>query len=189
MRRRQRHLVYVPIAALVALLFLNGASGTILFARAPADPLKRADAIVVLSGDNDGRQEYGISLAERGYAPAVLLSTPPGPRNRTMQTACQPRPDIQVICSVATPFTTRGEAIMARQMADKYGWKSVIVISWRFHLPRARYIFDQCFTSPDRSVIMRDVPRSYPFSVANWQYQYLYQYGGWVKAVIQGPCD
>lgn len=77
---------------------------------------------------------------------------------------------------------------MTRQFAQQYGWKSVIVISWRFHLPRARYIFDQCFTSPDRSVIMRDVPRTYPFSVANWQYQYLYQYGGWVKAVIQGQC-
>jgi uncharacterized SAM-binding protein YcdF (DUF218 family) len=188
MRRRQRHLVYVSIAALVVLLFLNGASGTVLFARAKADPLKRADAIVVLSGENDGRQAYGLSLAEQGYAPTVLLSTPPGRKDRTMQKSCQPRPDINVICDVATPFTTRGEALMTRHLADKYGWKSVIVVSWRFHLPRARYIFDQCFTSPDRSVIMRDVPRTYPFSVANWQYQYLYQYGGWVKAVIQGQC-
>jgi len=24
--------------------------------------------------------------------------------------------------------------------------------------------------------------------VAQWQYTYLYQYGGWVKAEIQGPC-
>lgn len=188
MRRRQRHLVYASIAALVALLFVNGASGTILFARAEADPLKRADAIVVLSGDNDGRQEYGISLAEQGYAPVVLLSTRPASKGRPRLEDCHQRPNVRVICSVATPFTTRGEAIMTRQFAQQYGWKSVIVISWRFHLPRARYIFDQCFTSPDRSVIMRDVPRTYPFSVANWQYQYLYQYGGWVKAVIQGQC-
>ncbi|MDG4664246.1 YdcF family protein [Mycobacterium sp. 236(2023)] len=188
MRRRQRHLVYTSIAALVLLLFVNGASGTILFARAAADPLTRADAIVVLSGEHDGREAYGISLAEQGYAPAVLLSTPPGPRDRTMQAACQPHARIQVYCSVATPWTTRGEAIMTRQLAEKYGWKSVIVVSWRFHLPRARYIFDQCFTSPDRSVIMRDVPRTYPFTVAQWQYQFLYQYGGWGKAAIQGTC-
>ena len=87
MRRRQRHLVYVSMAALVVLLFLNGVSGTILFARAEADPLKRADAIVVLSGENDGRQAYGLSLAEQGYAPTVLLSTPPGRKDRTMQSA------------------------------------------------------------------------------------------------------
>lgn len=189
MRRRQRHLVYVSIAALVALLFLNGASGTMLFARAKADPLKRADAIVVLSGEHDGREAYGISLAEQGYAPIVLISNPHGPSDQVMAKACRPQPNIEIICREPAPATTRGEAVLARTLADEYGWKSVIVVSWRFHLPRARYIFDQCFTSPDRSVIMRDVPRTYPFSVANWQYQYLYQYGGWVKAVIQGPCD
>lgn len=188
MRRRQRHLVYASIAALVALLFLNGASGTILFAGAQADPLKRADAIVVLSGEHDGREAYGISLAEQEYAPTVLISNPHRPSDKVMAQACRPRSDIKIICRAPSPATTRGEAIMTRQFAQQYGWKSVIVISWRFHLPRARYIFDQCFTSPDRSVIMRDVPRTYPFSVANWQYQYLYQYGGWVKAVIQGQC-
>ena len=60
---------------------------------------------------------------------------------------------------------------------------------WRDHLPRARKIFEQCFATPERSVIMRDVPRRYPFSVAQWQYTYLYQYGGWVEAEIQGACD
>lgn len=188
MRPRRRHLVYMSMAALVILLFLNGVSGTMLFAGAKADPLKRADAIVVLSGEHDGREAYGISLAEQGYAPTVLLSTAPGPKDLTMQESCRPRPDISVICDVATPFTTRGEAIMTRHLAEKYDWKSVIVISWRFHLPRARYIFNQCFTSADRTVIMSDVPRTYPFSVAQWQYQFLYQYGGWVKAVIQGRC-
>lgn len=188
-RRRRRHLTYTAIATLVVFLFLNGASGTLLFARAKADPLARADAIVVLAGEHDGREAYAIRLAEQGFAPVVLLSDPYGPQDKVMREACKPRPRIRVICGQPSILTTRGEAMMTRRLADERGWRSVIVVSWRYHLPRARKIFDECFVTPGRSVIMRDVPRRYPFSVAQWQYTYLYQYGGWVKAETQGPCS
>lgn len=187
--RRQRLLLSLSMGLLVLLLFLNGASGTILFARATADPLKRADAIVVLGGEHDGREAYGVKLAEQGYAPTVVLSNPYPIRDKVMQTVCAPRDDIEVICRAPVPSTTRGEAMMTRRLADERGWRSVIVVSWRYHLPRARKIFEECFVTPGDSVIMRDVPRSYPYSVARWQYTYLYQYGGWVKAELQGPCS
>lgn len=174
------------MAALVVLLFLNGASGTLLFARATADPLKQADAIVVLGGEHDGREAYGLKLAEQGYANTVLLSNPYPTWDKTMKAACLQRRDIRVICRPPVPSTTRGEALMARELAESFGWNTVIVVSWRYHLPRARRIFDECFGSTTRRVIMRDVPRVYPFSVAEWQYTYLYQYGGWVKAEIVG---
>lgn len=188
MTRRRRILVPAAMAALVLALFLNGASGTFLFARAKADPLKRADAIVVLGGEHDGREAYGLKLAEQGYARNVLLSNPYGPKDKVMAKACQPRSGIQVVCKAPVPGTTRGEAVMARELAEAQGWNSIIVVSWRYHLPRARKIFNECFASPTRSVVMRDVPRNYPFSVAQWQYTYLYQYGGWVKAELQGRC-
>lgn len=187
--RRRRYRTYTALAALVMLLFLNGASGTVLFARAKADPLRQADAIVVLGGEHDGREAYGISLAEQGFAPTVVLSNPYAAKDKVMQKVCAERRDIEVICQPPIPKTTRGEAIFTRKFADERHWRSVIVISWRYHLPRARKIFDECFVTPGRSVIMRDVPRRYPFSVAQWQYTYLYQYGGWVKAEIQGPCS
>jgi uncharacterized SAM-binding protein YcdF (DUF218 family) len=188
MLRRRRFLVSASMAALVLVLFLNGVSGTLLFARATADPLVRADAIVVLGGEHDGREAYGLKLAEQGYAHTVLLSNPYGQWDAVMKKACRPRADIDVICRAPKPSTTRGEAMMARELAEKNDWHKVIVVSWRYHLPRARKIFEQCFTSPTRSVVMRDVPRHYPFSVAQWQYTYLYQYGGWVKAEVLG-CD
>lgn len=185
---RCRYLVPTVMATLVVLLFVNGASGTVLFARAPVDPLAAADAIMVLGGEHDGREAYGLKLAEQGYADTVVLSNPYAASDKTMKKACAPRSDIRVICRPPVPSTTRGEALIARQLADEHGWASIIVVSWRYHLPRARKIFKQCFVTPERSVIMRDVPRRYPFSVAQWQYTYLYQYGGWVKAEIQGRC-
>lgn len=186
--RRRRFLNPIAMAVLVLTLFLNGATGTLFFARAKADPLKRVDAIVVLGGEHDGREAYGLKLAEQGYAMNVLISNPYGPKDKVMAKACQPRSGIQVVCRAPVPGTTRGEALMARELAEAQGWNSIIVVSWRYHLPRARKIFNECFASPTRSVVMRDVPRSYPFSVAQWQYTYLYQYGGWVKAELQGRC-
>lgn len=186
---RRRRTIPTTIAAVVLMLFLNGASGTFLFARADPDHLTRVDAIVVLGGEHDGREAYGLKLAEQGYATNVLISNPYGPTDAVMKKACQPRQDIRMICRPPVPSTTRGEAIMARELAEKYDWHNIIVVSWRYHLPRARKIFSECFATPARHVIMRDVPRTYPFSVAQWQYTYLYQYGGWVKAEIQGPCD
>ena len=177
------------VYALIAVLFLNGATGTLFFAHARPDPLAKADAIVVLGGEHDGREAYGLKLAGQGYAPTVLMSDPYGPRDPVMKRYCRRQADIEVICRPPVPSTTRGEALMTRALAEQRGWRSVIVISWRYHLPRARRIFDVCFGAPNRTVIMRDVPRTYRFSVAQWQYTFLYQYGGFVKAEVQGSCD
>ncbi|TRW80475.1 YdcF family protein [Mycolicibacterium sp. 018/SC-01/001] len=177
------------VYALIAVLFLNGATGTLFFAHARPDPLSKADAIVVLGGEHDGREEYGIQLAQQGYAPTVLISDAYSQRDAVMRDVCKRRLSIEIICRRAKLQTTRGEALMTRALAEQRGWRSVIVISWRYHLPRARRIFDVCFASPGRTVIMRDVPRQYRFSVAEWQYTFLYQYGGWVKAAVQGACD
>lgn len=177
------------VYALIAVLFLNGATGTLFFAHARPDPLAKVDAIVVLGGEHDGREAYGLKLAGQGYAPTVLMSDPYGPRDPVMKRYCRRQADIEVICRPPVPSTTRGEALMTRALAEQRGWRSVIVISWRYHLPRARRIFDVCFGAPDRTVIMRDVPRTYRFSVAQWQYTFLYQYGGFVKAEVQGSCD
>ena len=74
--------------------------------------------------------------------------------------------------AVYTPFIDTGD--------------HVVVVSWRYHLPRARYIFDQCFAG---EVTMQAVPRTYDFSLVHWEYTYLYQLAGFTKAAIQGDCQ
>ena len=180
--------VPASVAVIVLLLFVNGASGTIFFAHARPDPLVHADAIVVLGGEHDGREAYGLRLAEQGYAHTVLMSDPYKSTDSVMEKSCRPRPDIEVMCQRPVPSTTRGEAVMARRLAETRGWRTIVVVSWRYHLPRAHRIFDLCFTSPTRTVVMSDVPRAYPFSVAQWQFTFLYQYAAWIKAEAQGSC-
>ena len=63
-------------AVLVIVLIDVGIAGILLFTNAKEDRLQRADAIVVLAGEHDGREEYALRLAREGWAPTVVLSNP-----------------------------------------------------------------------------------------------------------------
>jgi uncharacterized SAM-binding protein YcdF (DUF218 family) len=164
--------------------------GHLLFTRPHSDPLTKADAIVVLGGEDDGRMQYGLELARQGYANTVVISNsydePGDPGRKTYLAACASgTAAITVICFRADPFTTRGEAMYVQRQAAQHHWKHVIVVSWNYHTIRARFIFHQCF---DGDVTMRPVPRAYDFSPITWAKVYAYQFGALAKAAVLG-CD
>jgi uncharacterized SAM-binding protein YcdF (DUF218 family) len=43
------------------------------------------------------------------------------------------------------PYSTRGEARLAARLARARGWDSLVVVTSRFHLFRARKLFERCF--------------------------------------------
>ena len=181
----------LAIVALIclAVVAVLGVAGYFLFNRPHADPLTKADAIVVLGGDNDGRFQYGLSLAEQGYADTVVLSDAYNDKPADLadfERACAAgSATITVLCFTPAPFTTRGEAMHLARLAKEHNWTHVIVVSWNYHMVRARYIFHQCF---DGSVTMRPVPRTYDFALVRWAREYAYQYTALVKAFVLG-CD
>ena len=163
-------------------------SGYLLFANATVDALQPADAIIVLGGEHDGREDYGIALARQGWAGTVVLSDPYDDWDPVMKRVCRPVGNVDVMCLRPDPLTTRGEAMMMRAMARERGWSRIIVVSWRYHLPRARLVFKQCFSSTAGSAIMVDVPRRYQYSPVEWGFVFAYQWGGLAKAFVQGEC-
>jgi uncharacterized SAM-binding protein YcdF (DUF218 family) len=180
----------VAVLVVTTLLGLMGTSGYILFTDARSDQLQRADAVIVLAGEHDGREDYGIGLARDGWAPNVVLSNPYPDTDAVMARACAPStPGINVICARPSSFTTRGEAEMMRGLAAEKSWTKIIVVTWNYHLPRARLVFHQCFSSDANVAVMRGVPRSYDFSVLHWELVYAYQFGALAKAYAQGDCD
>jgi uncharacterized SAM-binding protein YcdF (DUF218 family) len=184
--RISRALVWAVVCALLATLAVVGVGGYLVFGRARQDALTRVDAIVVLGGEHDGREQYGIGLARAGYARTVVLSNPYGPDDRLMNRLCASGDTaVTVLCEVPNPGTTRGEALFTQRLATARGWHTVIVISWRYHLPRAHYIFGRCFHG---RVVMRAVPREYDFNAAHWELTYIYQTVGTLKAAVQGGC-
>ena len=159
------------------------------FTTAHTDPLHHADAVVVLAGEHDGREDYGISLAASGWAHTVVLSDPYPDSDPIMRRVCRQQvAGVEVRCPHPAPITTRGEAEMVHSLAAQRSWTRVIVVSWRYHLPRARLVFGQCFSRRPGAVMMEAVPQRYNYSVVWWEYIYAYQYGALAKTVLLGDC-
>jgi uncharacterized SAM-binding protein YcdF (DUF218 family) len=179
------------VVVVVAVMLVDlGISGYVVFTHASADELQHADAIIVLGGDHDGREDYALSLARAGWAKTVVISNPWGANDRVMKRVCNSSSGgIEVICQRPDPPTTRGEAEIMRRLAQQRSWTRIIVVSWRFHLPRARWIFRQCFSSVPDSTVLVPVPRSYRYTPLRWEFTYAYQWGGLVKALILGECS
>ena len=176
------------VLAVVIILVDMGISGHFVFANATVDQLERADAIIVLGGEHDGREDYGLQLAREGWAPTVVLSNPYWDGDPVMRRVCREPDDVEVICFKPDPGTTRGEAEEMRRLADQRSWSKIIVVSWRYHLPRARLVFQQCFSDQSDAAVMVDVPRRYRYSLLGWEFVFAYQWGGLAKAAIQGTC-
>jgi uncharacterized SAM-binding protein YcdF (DUF218 family) len=188
-RNELRRAAVVVAAILVTLTVLMGISGVALFRNAKVDPLQKADAVVVLGGEHDGREDYGIELARSGWAPVVVISDAYPKNDPVMDRVCKPQPSIEVICARAPQMNTRGEAQMVHRLASKRSWSKIIVVTWRYHLPRARLIFQQCFSPDSDAVVMEAVPRRYDYSLARWQLVYAYQYAAFAKAEAMGACE
>jgi len=183
----RRGVVAVSLAV-IALLTLNGVTGFLLFDSAPEDPLQHADAIVVLAGEHDGREDYAIALARSGWAPTVVLSNAYPPDDAVMKRACGENRGVEVICVRTFPATTRGEADITRRLAIQRSWTKVIVVTWEHHLLRARLVFRQCFSSNPQAVVMRAMPQRYQLSIARRELSYAYEYAAVAKAAILGDC-
>ena len=185
-----RRVVSVAATVVVVLLAAVGISGRFLFTEAPDDELQHADAVVVLGGEHDGREAYGITIARQVGAQAVLLSNPYADDDPVMRPLCNARIEgVDVICQRPDPESTRGEALMAREQARENGWQRIVVVTWRFHLPRARAIFSQCYSDDPDRVMLTGVPAAYDWPFAIWEFIYLYQYLGLAKAQLEGMCD
>jgi uncharacterized SAM-binding protein YcdF (DUF218 family) len=175
-------------AVLVVVLVDVCMAGIMLFTNAKEDELVHADAIVVLAGEHDGREDYALQLARDGWAPTVVLSNPYLPGDQVMERVCRPTAGVEVICGNPSSVDTRGEADMVRRLAQQRSWTKIIVVTWRYHIPRARLVFRQCFSDQRGATALRAMPRQYPYSLLQWEFMYFYQFAGFAKAVLQGSC-
>ena len=157
------------IAALVAVGGLI-ALGFWLFYFVGTDDPRRADAIVVLGGD-PRRPATGIRLLHEGVAPILEVSLD-----------MQPDPELSALCDTqrvscfhASAYSTRGEARTVSRLARRRGWHSIIIVSSRYHLRRAKMLFRRC-TDAQLQVVPADTSlweyvRNLPFEVGKLAFQ------------------
>ncbi|WP_280297711.1 YdcF family protein [Nocardia neocaledoniensis] len=148
-----------------------------VYVRPRTDEPVRADAILVLGGAHDGREQLGLQLAAAGYAPRVLISNP-YERSPMVNRICHGGYSFEVICFDPSPRTTLGEGRELARLGA--GWSRVIVVTFTPHISRSRYILGKCWTG---ELLFVD-PKPH-LSPARWTWDYAYQSAGYVKAWFQ----
>ncbi|GAA5047683.1 YdcF family protein [Nocardia callitridis] len=138
-----------------------------------------ADAILVLGGAHDGREELGLRLARAGYAPRVLLSDP-YTNSALVNRICHGGYSFEVHCFDPSPRTTRGEGRELARLATANQWRRVIVVTFTPHISRARYILGKCWQG--ELLFVDPAPNLSPL---RWAYDYAYQSVGYTKAFFQ----
>jgi uncharacterized SAM-binding protein YcdF (DUF218 family) len=181
-RRRQsfrRALVSVCLLLIVAVI-----AGLPVYVRPQVDRLRHADAILILGGPKNYRYKFGFDLGAQGWAPNVVVSNPTEGHDRWLARACAaPHLGFRLYCFAPDPPTTKGEGRELRRLAAQHGWRTVIVVTLRPHISRARFILKQCF---DGELVMVAIPTH--LSIPIWAFHYVYQTAGYVRAVLQPGC-
>jgi hypothetical protein len=145
---------------------------------------QHADAVVVLGPpDDNGRVYTALDLVHRHVTSNLVISVTSEKQRQAKSLCTDPQDGFTVTCFQPRPATTRGEAEHVRDLARQHGWHSVIVVTSTYHVSRARMIFDRCIDG--RLYLVAARRRIGPLS---WAYEYFYQTGAYVKAVLQSGC-
>ena len=132
-------------------------------------PPRGADGIVVLTGGED-RIALGVELFSRGLGQRMLISGV-DPRNRTPDELSRRvrGPAALFHCCIDLgheAVNTSGNAEEARVWAQTWGFRSLLVVTSSFHMPRSLAEFSR--TMPDVELIAHPVPPRYGFGETWW---------------------
>ena len=121
----------------------------VLFVWPPAETgaPARADAVVMLSGSTK-RLGPALALIRRHVAPVLALSSVSiTPKWKSARRLCRAGSydGARVLCFLAHPYSTRGEARTVSELARRHGWQSIVVVSSTFHLTRVDVLFRRCY--------------------------------------------
>jgi hypothetical protein len=171
---------WVVVVAAILFLPVSWAAGCYVLLSHPAvDHVTNADAIVVLGEPTTESLVKATRLAAAGVSDELVISAPA----EEPSLCATPPPHMHVTCFNPQPSTTRGEARKIRQLADKYDWKNVVVITWTEHISRARYVIERCFDGA-LQLVDYDATQSIHDLLRAW----MYETAAFVKATFQSGC-
>lgn len=183
-RRRRHQRLRRWVASVCVVVIAAVIAGVPVYVLPQTDPLRRADAILIIGGTGWDRYPFGIELGVQGWAPTVVLSNPDGARDPWLVKTCaNPPAGIKLICFGPDPVTTLGEGRKLRELATANGWRTIIVVTFRPHISRARFILEHCF---DGDLVMVASPAN--ISLTGWMFEYAYQTVGYVRAAARLSC-
>jgi uncharacterized SAM-binding protein YcdF (DUF218 family) len=139
------------VLALALVVWLTATA--ILFVWPRDDEPGSADAVVVLSGVRKTRLAKGLELVRRGVAPTLVISDGEAPGWPAANRLCEDgATGFRVVCFRPRPYSTHGEAADVARLARARGWRSLVVVTSRYHVTRARLLFRRCLDGPVSAV-------------------------------------
>ena len=166
------------LIVLVVLILVLGAGYRPLLTAAArflivADPLEKADVIVVLAGGRrDERVRQGAELYKEGYAPLVLLSGGEEMVGISVPELLRRQARAHGVPAAALLFepgsTSTGEqARFLRPILEGRGLRRAIVVTSSYHTRRTRYLFRREFAGSPVEIRVYPVQQDV-FSAAAW---------------------
>lgn len=167
--------LFVLLLIFVALVFfghpfLLDKAGRLLYKK---DALKPADVIVVLSGEDNERVEYGAYLFREKWAKKNRIIMAGGPAAWKYSWASLMKEHAEYIGIPGKYIlledksrTTEEDAKYTREILWKYGYKSIILVTSPYHSKRAFTIFQKVMGN-DIEVISAPVENSW-FKFKEW---------------------
>jgi hypothetical protein len=151
----------------------------VLFVRPHSDAPRPADAVVVLGpGLNGERLQEGVRLMRQKRGRVLVISKARDPNWTDGKPFCSGASGLKVVCFMADPYTTQGEARAIARLSSKYGWRSVLVVTSTYHVTRARLLTRRC-----DSLRVEVVGASPNANVLEWAAKIGHEWGGLANAL------
>lgn len=145
------------LVSTIAFAFIGAAAGFIVFLSqlrgAEIAPSRKADGIVVLTGGSS-RVPDAMELLAAGYGQRLLISGVHPTSTASDISRTLPEKQSFMHCCVdldRTAVSTRGNAAETRRWAEGRGFKSLIVVTSNYHMPRALVEFSHAM--PETTLI------------------------------------
>lgn len=128
------------LSAIILILLVYAASFVLFVAALPGPPaaMPHADGIVVLTG-GDARLDMAVTLLERGAGQRLLISgVDLATSKETLGKLAHGGPRFACCADIGyVAEDTHGNAAEAAQWARDNGFKSLVIVTARYHMPRA----------------------------------------------------
>ena len=168
---RPRGWLRATIVATLAMVFVGAAVGFVAFLSqlrgVEVKPARNADGIVVLTGGSS-RVSDAMELLAAGYGKRLLISGVHPTSTASDISRTLPENQSFMHCCVdldRTAVSTRGNAAEARRWAEGRGFRSLIVVTSSYHIPRS--MAELALAMPDKRLIA--FPVSNPeLHLASW---------------------
>lgn len=168
-RPRRRLALALLTAIVVALIAVT----LPLFVWPPQGSPARVDAIIMLNGPGD-RLHTAELLAWSHRAPFLVVSS----NSRFPGSSCAAKiPGVMVICFDPRPSTTRGEAEFIGRLAQRYRWRTVVLVTITPQITPGRIWLNRCMSARVYAVAAPLRGWAWPLLVA-------YEWGATIRAEV-----